>query len=183
MTDIAKSNPLYEDRAPRYVPKVHAPIVGAHFVTNPADISNDSFMNLHRGDFTYKKDPTIEIELAIWKDDQSDIAFRGFSVKTTKEGFNVAMAKDWTIGPRIKHMWQEISGGRIGIAYPNGPLVLLWRTGEKADEVRKRQSHDSDDVQKTVEQKMAEKAEAFSSATGIAAESRVVIEDDETVTV
>lgn len=184
--DATTANPLVSHRAPRRIPRIHARLHGQHFIPNREDVINASgALNIYPGDFTYRPDPALEIDFGLWEDSgQLKTVSEGMSMTMTK-GYNVALASDFEVSARIQMAWKADVAGRLtfgGLAggMHSPTMVLMWRTGQKHDQLREanRELQQSNNIQQSVEQKMAESTATMSERTGEKIRSTVTYEDD-----
>lgn len=163
MSSVIESNPLVSYRAPSKMPRgvPRAPVHGRHFIPNQEDVVNDvGMLNVYRGDFTYTKDKTLEIEIGFWEDSGSERSVAMlFSMQ--KRGWQFALAKEWELADRIKLAWRKDVGGRITFGGRSGgtkepTMVVMWRTGEQYDKYQKQREKQSDNINRSVEEQMAE---------------------------
>lgn len=159
---IISSNPLASFRTPD---SIKAQTGETHFKTQREDVYNDTegLSSIYPGEFTYKLDPSLEIDLALWEDDPDQPKSISLFYKMTgRDGYNVAMAKDWEVSERLRIAWKADVEGRLTLAgRSKKTLVLMWRTGESYDLANERRLRISNDVQKTAEEKQAEMQESL----------------------
>lgn len=181
------TNPLANYRAPRRLPKNHAPVEGQHFVTRREDVCNDtSMLNIYPGDFTYIRDSSLELDFALWEESDTTQSINVFMIMTERKGYSVAQAKDFKTSERVKIAWRKDAAGRLTFGgMSKNSLVLMWRTGAKRDEVEAQSLRWSNEIAKSFEEKMAEamtaSTENSSARLGADIKSTVTIEDDEEV--
>lgn len=169
------SNPLVAYRAPLRMPRRHAPVSGRHFVTKREDVmNNDSPLNIFPGDLTYRADPTLELDFALWEDNGSEMSAKEGVSMTMRKGYQEAMAKDFIVADRVKMAWKPDVAGRLTFMGRKGgdtttpATVLMWRTGADYDRLQAMspQLKESNSIQTSVEQKMAQSAAAMVQVTG-----------------
>jgi len=155
-----QANPLFAFRAPANLPKGAVQRVhGDHFITPKEEVSNElSVLAIYPGMFRYRANPAMEIDFALWNDSDDD---QGYSLRDwsrlTGAGFVEAQAKDFDVQYRYRQLWKPDMGKRITLGGRTKPAtVLMWRTGEVANEKERAKLARSDDIQKSVEQKAAE---------------------------
>ena len=184
------SNPLYNYRAPRKLPKKHARInaAGTHFIPEMEEVVNDtSMISIYPSYFRLRANPHQEIEFKLWEDRQKNVspesikyAKRDYQNMTMRDHFRVALAKEFDINERVKEWWKKDIGGRITFGGESeNATVLMWRTGEEADAAEKKKLRLSDSIQQSVEQKMAASAADLSTAAGMEVSASVTIEEEE----
>lgn len=155
-----EANPLYQFRAPEKLPK-GAPqrVHGGHFLTPKEEVSNElSVLAIYPGMFRYRPNPSMELDFALWNDadDEQGYSLRDWS-RLTGSGFMEAQAKDFEVQHRYRQLWRPDSAKRITLGGRTKPAtVLMWRTGQVAEEKERAKLARSDDIQKSVEQKAAE---------------------------
>lgn len=170
-TTALQSNPLYNYR------KSDNPADG-HFMTQREDVYNDnSMLNVYPNDFTYRVDSTLEIDIALWEDLPRVEAQNQFLKMTGRDHFNVAMADDWDVNPRVAAGWKRDAGGRLTFGgFTTNTFVVMWRTGEAARASSKKSLRMSDEIQKSAEQREAELQDKLSPLN---AHVSVSVEDDD----
>lgn len=171
-----QSNPLVAFRKPKEIAKRTGE---SHFLTQRDDVVNDSegLISIYPGEFTYIPDSTMEIDLVTWEDDTDNPkSFSLYWKMTGKDGYQVAMAKDFKVATRLSTAWKADESGRLTLGGKSSKtLVLMWRTAESYDAARERRLRISNDVQKSAEEKQAEMQDRLES---IGASVKVSLRDD-----
>ncbi len=173
------SNPLVAYRAPSRMPRRHAPVAdspsGKHFVPDRINVANNrSPLNPFPGDLTYRPDPTIELDFGLWDDNGSPMSAKEGTSMMMFGLYKEAMAKDFIVADRVRMAWKPDAAGRLtfnGAAGGNTTTpatVLMWRTGEECDRVQNSNERlrESNDIQKSAEQRMAEKIGEMQAVSG-----------------
>jgi len=162
------ANPLFNFRAPKKLRKIHAPVHGEHFITKQEDVINarGSVASVYPGDFRLRSNPTMEIDIKLWEDSDSDRSLLDWS-RMTAAGFQEALAKDFDINFSKRHLWRPDLGKRITLGGRTKPAtVLMWRTGAEAQKEQEEKLRRSTDVQTSVEQKAAGAAKNWQREAG-----------------
>lgn len=178
-----ESNPLVNFRAPRRLPRIHAPVIGGHFFPKRQDMIADTMLDIIPGDFAYTPDRILELDLRVYAEDASTESAKSSFNLFGREGFRVATTEHFEIAEHMRHIWGEDAGKRIVMQHGKrvATMVLVWRTGEAYDKAQKRLTFQSDNIQKTMEERMAESAEAASSAVGQAIHTTVAVTDEDVI--
>jgi len=164
----ADANPVYSFRAPKKLPEKHAAVHGEHFITDQKDVINDrsSVAAIYPGYFRLRSNPTQELDFKLWEDREDTHSLRDWA-RMTGEGFTEALAKDFDINFRVRHLWRPDTGKRITLGGHTKPaLVLMYRTGEEAQRKQEEKLRLSTDVQTSVEQKAAGAAKNWQREAG-----------------
>jgi hypothetical protein len=161
------------------MPRRHAPVAdsssGKHFVPARTDVKNNrSPLNPFPGDLTYKSDPTLELDFALWEDNGSSMSAKEGVSMTMFGLYKEAMAKEFIVADRVRMAWKPDPAGRLTFNGQAGgntatpAMVLMWRTGAEADSVEAAsdQLKQSAEIQTSVEDKIREKAAGYIAATG-----------------
>lgn len=191
------ANPLVQYRAPKNFRR--ADVENGYFQMKYGDIANDgdTVSRIYPSDFRFIPNPSLELDFKVWEDTENSMqagqdarlfSFKTFMRLTRLDGYQVAMAKDFEIDPRVAMIWKADGGGRItmnGAGRQSSALVLMWATGEQYDTNQSRRLKFSDQVQKHAlqDQESAdaqrEVLQAKLDAAGIPGEAVVTIEDDD----
>jgi hypothetical protein len=178
---IRNANPLVAFRAPRRLPRVHVPVMDGHFYPKREDYNANSMLEIMPGDFIYKPDPTLEIDLKVYAEDNSAESAKSSFNLFGREGFKAATTDEFEIAEHMAFLWVADAGKRIVLQHGQrvAVMVLVWRTGEAYDRAQRRLTAASDEVQKTMEAKMAEMADAASEKYGNQIRSTVTVADED----
>jgi len=164
------SNPLVDFRIPE---NLQQRLGKTHFDTRREDVINDAgtMLNIYPGEFTYKTDPTLEVQITLGEDYPDLIARRTWMrMVGSLEGYQPMMANEWEIAEHLKHSWKPDSSGRLTFnGDSTSTLVLMWRPADKWETSRKRELSASDRVQKTAEQVAAELSERLGGRAEVVA--------------
>lgn len=179
-TPSISTNPLVNYRAPKTAgAKKHPFRVGTHFHIRREDARHDvGTKNIYPGDFRYKPDPTLEIDFALWEDNGDSKSTDIYLNMTIRNGFQIAMAKDFdVVDDRLKMAWKGDLSKRLTYGgSATNTLVLMWRTGDAADQQEAFRQRLSDDVQKTAEEKEEAMRDRFAS---LGAKIKTTLVDDD----
>lgn len=169
------TNPLYQFRRPAWEREKTGE---THAFTPRGSVENDTgVLTIYPGDFTYEPDKTLEIEFGLWEDNDSQESFKSYLNMTTREGFNVAQAKDFEVSDRLKLVWKGDESGRLTMGGRSKvTMVLMWRSGDRSDEAFKRRTKVSDQVQQSVEER---KDALQNKLDSLGAEVTMSLEDDD----
>ncbi len=168
------SNPLVQFRNPDSIIRKTGQ---THATTRREDVSNDTegLSSIYQGEFTYKPNPTLEIDLAFWEDNDHPKAISMYYQMIGSKGYQVAMFKDWSVAERLKPMWKKDAAGRLTLGgKAKNTMVLMWRTGQSYDIDQKKRLRWSDEISKSAEEKQAEMQDKLGSLGKV----RVTIEDE-----
>jgi hypothetical protein len=165
------TNPLVNFRRPQQ-------LGGGHFDTKREDVVNDiGALSIYQGDFKYRLNPSLEIDLALWEDTGSTQSFAQYMKMTGQDGFNVAMAEEWDVATRLQLAWKSDGAKRLTFGgMSTNTMVLMWRTGESADKSSARSLKWSNEVNKTAEDRAAELQDKLGPLN---ASVSVTLEDDD----
>lgn len=172
---LTRSNPLVAFRVPKTLQRKF----GTHFLTQRDDVINETegLTSVYPGEFTYMKDPTLEIEIATWEDSAHPKSISMYFKMTGKDGYNVMMADEWKLADRIAIAWQKDASGRLTLkGRATDTLVLMWRTGENHDDAQKRRLRISDEIQMSAEERNAKMQDA---AARLGGRLETTLEDDD----
>ncbi len=172
------TNPLYAFRVPKGV-KNHPHINGTHFNTQRKDVENDTgAYNIYPGMFVYKPDPTLEVDLAIWEDLDDPTTHKRLLDMTTREGFQIAQAKEWqVVDPMAQMVWKKSMGWCLSIgAQAKKRMVLMWRTAEEAEESDRAKRKNIEYINKTPHENHPEMPERLGPLN---ATVQVTLEDED----
>jgi hypothetical protein len=170
-----QSNPLTAFRVPVELQKR---LGQTHFNTQRDDVINDTegLTSIYPGEFQYIPDPTQEVQLVTWEDDDSQKALSLYLKMTGRDGYQPCLAKDWKVATRLETTWKPDAGGRLTLSGKSkNTLVLMWRTGESYDAAREQRLRWSNDVAKSAEEKQAELQDQLES---LGASVKVTLRDD-----
>lgn len=170
------SNPLVAFRMPEWMKRQTGL---THHDTRREDVENDAegLCNIYPGEFKYKPDPTLEIELAIWEDTEHSKSLSMYHKMIGKDGYNVAMASDFDVCSRLSHAWKADDAKRLTLGGKSkNSLVLMWRTGENYDKAQVRRLRISNEVQKSAEERQAEMQDKMNPLGGTV---RISVVDDD----
>jgi hypothetical protein len=163
-------NPMRMFRAPENWQRLRRPdIENGYFTTRRETVENvQSALAIYPQDFVYKPNPTLELEFKLWEDYiSSDQRSVHTHMKLLGEGYNIALAKDFWVNPRVAMAWKS-DGARLTFGGQKQPaLVLMWCTGEEADATEQKRLRWSNDVQRYAEKTMEKLSENLGKA-GIA---------------
>lgn len=180
---VIDANPLYGFRAPKRLRANHSPTHGDHFITQKADVINDTgILNIYPGYFRLRSNAQQELDFKVWEDvdDTRGESMAQYLRLTTQEGFTEALAKDFDIQFRIRQVWKKDTGGRLTLGGKTKPaFVLMYRTGEEAAAREAERLRRMPDIHTSVEQKAAATGREWAEQVPGAEVTNVSIEEGE----
>lgn len=174
---LTRTNPLVNFRKPDNLARKTGE---THFFTQRDDVPNDQgISSIYPGEFTYTKDAALEIELALWEDNDDPKMLALYYKMTGRDGYQPAKFDEWRVADRLMEAWKGDDAGRITLGgRSKNTLVLMWRTGESYDKAFNERLRFSNDVQKSAEEKQAELSDKL-APLGARVSVSVTDEDDD----
>lgn len=114
------------------------------------------------GSLIYRHAPEMRFKFARMDEDGTPHARRSYMLALTK-GYHVCMAEDWIVADDLKEMIRSETGTETGrltlMGESKSPTIFLYQAESDHDRHRRILLRNSDDVQRTYEERMAATAD------------------------
>jgi hypothetical protein len=170
------ANPLYQYRAPRGIRHPH--VDGDHFSTRREDVINDTgVLNIYPGMFRYTPNPSLEVELAVIEDAPDPRVQANVIHMLMREHFQECRSDEWEVLDEVvAKVWKPAAGRLTFMGAVSNCLVLVFRTAEEAERVKKLNMSNGAEISKSPEDVEAEMNDKLGP---LGASVRVDLSDDD----